>query len=267
MGVLCKDLIVQLERIAPEYLAEDWDNVGLQVGRLDKDIDKILVTLDVTKEIIVMAIREKVDIIIAHHPLIFKGIKKVTTEDYLGSNIQQLIKSDISVYAMHTNIDISKHGLATKLAEKLDLKHLMILKEDKDEQGVVQGIGRVGELPKPISFETLVDNLKSILKCDIIRYAGNKDINIRKVAICPGSGMDYMKQAHSKDADVYITGDLKHHQALEVQEMDFLVIDASHYYTEKIFEEIIHESIEGYAHQHRIEILVPYFEESPIKYL
>ena len=79
--------------------------------------------------------------------------------------------------------------------------------------------------------------------------------------------MDYMKQAHSKDADVYITGDLKHHQALEVQEMDFLVIDASHYYTEKIFEEIIHESIEGYAHQHRIEILVPYFEESPIKYL
>ncbi|HCC06601.1 MAG TPA: Nif3-like dinuclear metal center hexameric protein [Clostridiales bacterium] len=267
MSALCKDIIVQLEKIAPVSLSMNWDNVGLQLGRLDKNIDKILVTLDITKEIIDMAIHEDIDFIISHHPLIFKGIKSVTADDYLGRNIQQLIKNDISVYAMHTNIDISKHGLATKLAERLELKHLTILEETKEENGVMQGVGRIGEFQKPISFETLVTTLKNILKCDTIRYSGNKNKLIRKVAICPGSGMDFMKKAYSKNADVYITGDLKYHQALEAKEMDFLVIDAEHYYTEKIFEEIIQEYLEGYAHQRRIEIICPYFEESPIKYI
>ncbi|HBY20156.1 MAG: Nif3-like dinuclear metal center hexameric protein [Clostridiales bacterium GWE2_32_10] len=267
MSVMCNDIINKLEKIAEESLAESWDNVGLQIGRNEKHVDKILVTLDVTSKIIEMAIHEKVDLIISHHPLIFKGIHNVKTDNYLGDNIYKLIKNDISVYSMHTNMDISKHGLASKLAEKLDLRHIMILDEKRNEKGEVHGLGRIGELPKPVSFETFIKNLKKILKCDVMRYAGNRDTTIRKVALCPGSGMEFMHLARSKNADVYVTGDLKYHQAVEADEMDFLVIDAEHYYTEKIFEEIICEHLHGYAHEHKLQIITPSSEQSPIKYI
>src|SRR5690554_4860082 len=123
----CKDLIAAMEKLAPEYLAAEWDNVGLQIGSMEDDVKKILVTLDVTEAVIDEAIEENIDIIISHHPFIFKAINNITMNDTKGRIINKLIKNDINLYVSHTNMDIAENGLNDMLAKKLKLENIKVL--------------------------------------------------------------------------------------------------------------------------------------------
>ena len=129
--IKCREIILHLEKLAPPNLAESWDNVGLIVGNYEQDVRNILVTLDVTPQVVHEAINKKIDLIISHHPMIFKPLKKITEDDVVGNMVYRLIQNNISVYAIHTNMDIVKGGLNDILASLLQLEELEVLEELK----------------------------------------------------------------------------------------------------------------------------------------
>ena len=149
MAVKCSDIINIMEEYANPNLAEDWDNVGLMVGDENRTISKILVALDIDDKIIDEAIEKKCDMIITHHPFIFKGIKSIKASDTLGNRIIKLIKNNICVFSAHTNLDIAINGTSDTFAKLLNLEKISNLFE-KDNSLV--GLGRVGQLEEDHAF-------------------------------------------------------------------------------------------------------------------
>ena len=145
----CKDVIACLEKIAPRCFAEKWDNVGLIAGREDKEINKILIALDPTSEVVEEAVSWGADLLITHHPLIFSGIKSVTTNDFIGKRVFHLIYNDICYYAMHTNFDVM--GMADAVADELKLEKSQVLDVTFQDEISKEGIGRMGELSLTMS--------------------------------------------------------------------------------------------------------------------
>lgn len=243
----CKNVVELLNHLAPETLACEWDNVGLTVGRLDKNVSKILVALEVTNDVVNKAIEEQADMIITHHPLIFQSQKKINSESSLGRMLLCLMRYDIACYAMHTNFDAVSGGMADLAAERLELKNVGVLAEEaeyQDEDGTIKmaGIGRVGLIGEEVLLQELCTKIKKKFGAQVLNvYASeNKmDSYISKVAIVPGSGKEYMKDAIQKQAEVLITGDVTHHAGLEAVEEGLIVIDAGHYRLEHIFIEFM----------------------------
>lgn len=229
----CSTVIEQLEKIAPPYLAEKWDNVGLLTGRKDKEIKKIVLALDPSGKVIEEAIATKADMLITHHPLIFSGMKSVTKEHFIGKRVFDLIQNDICYYAMHTNFDVM--GMADAVADQLELEKCRVLDITYQDEISEEGIGRVGELSRTMSLEEFAHYLKE--KCQVtgMRIFGDPGKLVDTVALVPGSGKDYISAAMSLKADVFITGDLGHHHGLDSLEQNLALIDAGHYGLEKIF--------------------------------
>ena len=238
--MLCGDLICYLEEYAPVELAEEWDNPGMQVGDLNQEVKKIMTALDATDSVIEQAIREGVDLIITHHPLLFKPLKRITEEDFIGKRIRKLIRNNISLYSMHTNCDIAKMAdYSAFLLELEDTEPLGgIVKlpdtlsggEFKNDRKL--GIGKVGNLKEKLTLKGLCDKIKNRFNLNNIKVSGDMDAVIKRVAICPGSGHDYIEDATAKKAQVLITGDLGHHAVLDARERGLYLIDAGHFGTE-----------------------------------
>lgn len=236
MNIKVSDINSFFEEKAPLFLAEVWDNVGLLLGSMDKEVHKVLVCLDVTKAVVSEAINLKVNMIISHHPLIFKGIKSICEDSPKGSVIYSLIKNNISVYCAHTNLDVADEGVNEQLAKCIGLTNLKNLREYKVEKvsGKVYGLGRYGELEKPLSLTDLISLVKNKLSVDNIRLIGSIDRDIETVAVFCGSfDEDYSGFLKSK-ADILLTSDLKYHISADMKEMGLCVIDAGHFNTEKI---------------------------------
>lgn len=239
--MLCGDLIKYLEKYAPTELAEKWDNPGMQVGDLNQEVKKIMTALDATDSVIEQAIKERVDILITHHPMLFKPLKKITEEDFVGRRIRKLIRNNISVYAMHTNCDIAKMAdysafmlkLSDKepLGESVGLSDKLLLNEEF-KNNKEMGIGKVGNLTEELTLGELCKKVKKEFNLDYIRVSGDIEAVIKRVAICPGSGHDYIEDAIAKKAQVFITGDLGHHAVLDARERGLYLIDAGHFGTE-----------------------------------
>lgn len=245
----CKNVVEVLNRLAPESLACSWDNVGLSVGRLDKNVSKILVALEVTGHVIQKAIEEQADMIITHHPLIFQPQKKINSETALGRMLLRLMRYDISCYAMHTNFDAVSGGMADLAAERLGLKQVSVLADEqtyRDADGAekLAGIGRVGVIGEEILLQELCTRIKKKFGVQVLSvYAGEEkmDSYVSRVAIVPGSGRDYIPNAIGCRAEVFITGDVTHHVGLEAAEEGIILIDAGHYRLEHIFVEFMEQ--------------------------
>ena len=229
----CKEMLEALEKIAPSCLAEKWDNVGLLVGREDKEIKKILLALDPGTQVIEEAIRENVDLLITHHPLIFSGLKAVTRQDFIQRRVYDLIANDICYYAMHTNFDVM--GMADAVADQLELEKCRVLEVTYQDEIAVEGIGRIGELSRTMSLEEFALYLKEKCKIEGMRVYGEPSRLVDTVALVPGAGKDYIQEAIRQKVDVYITGDLGHHHGLDAMEEQLALIDAGHYGLEKVF--------------------------------
>lgn len=243
----CKNVVELLNELAPESLACEWDNVGLIVGRFDKNVSKILVALEMTNDVVNKAIEEQADMIITHHPLVFHAQKKINSETSLGRMLLCLMRYDIACYAMHTNFDAVAGGMADLAAERLELKNIDVLAEEQeyqDKNGTVKkaGIGRVGVIGEEVLLQELCTKIKKKFGVQVLNvYASeNKmDSYISKVAIVPGAGKDYMNEAIKKQVEVLITGDVTHHAGLEAVEEGLILIDAGHYRLEQIFIEFM----------------------------
>lgn len=235
----CSDLINELENFAPIYLAESWDNPGLIVGDTENDINKVLVALDVTDEVVDESISVGADIIITHHPMLFSAVKKITNETSIGARLRKLIKNDIAHFALHTNLDIAFGGTNDELARISGLKDIEILRESCQQNGQVNGLGRIGNLEKQTTFGDFARIIKKELGLNSLRIVGDTEKKIRRVGLCTGSGFEFMVDAVKKGADVFITADLRYHESQKALEAGICVIDATHYASENIIVPVI----------------------------
>ncbi len=235
----CSEVIACLEKIAPRCFAEKWDNVGLLAGRDDKEINKILLALDPTSDVVEEAAAWGADLLITHHPLIFSGIKSVTTSDFIGKRVFNLIFQDICYYAMHTNFDVM--GMADAVADELELEKSQVLDVTFQDEISKEGIGRIGEVSRTMSLEECAKYVKDKCKLSSVKVFGDPHKLIDVVALIPGSGKDYIDIAIAKGAQVVITGDIGHHNGLDAVEKGLAVIDAGHYGLEKIFTSYMEE--------------------------
>lgn len=335
MPVKCQTVINLIDQFAPKRLAEDWDNIGLNVGDNTIEITGVFVTLDVNQDTVNEALSMGANFIVAHHPLIFKPVKNIRADQPMGRLLTKIIKNDISVFCVHTNLDSAQDGVNQTLAEIFDLQNVEVLNPDKPEKifkivvfvpeshfevvreavtkagagwiggysdctfsvagtgtfkptvgckpfigqpGFVEnvaevrletvvkenqlervvramvkahpyeevaydvyplandagklGLGRIGFLKKPVKFHYFMDMTKELLKVSTLRYGGDPNSEVQKIAVCGGSGASFMKKAAFFGADVLLTGDIKYHEAQNAIEMDMKFVDAGHYPTE-----------------------------------
>ncbi|MCL2708297.1 MAG: Nif3-like dinuclear metal center hexameric protein [Defluviitaleaceae bacterium] len=222
-----------IERFAPLSSAEDWDNTGLLAGSGKKMVSKIIVALDATLPVIKEAVDGGYDMLITHHPLIFEPLKRIVESDPLGAKLLQLIKNDITLYCAHTNLDVAEGGLNDITFDALGLIDKGPLLSPIDD-GL--SLGRTGFLREAISLERFIDSLAERLAIEAreIRYAGDLTKTVKKVGICVGdaSGRRYMRAAADSGCDVYVTGDVRYHSALDAIDLNLCVVDVTHYRSE-----------------------------------
>ncbi len=223
------DITNYLESFAPLNLQEPYDNAGLIVGSSQREISKVLICLDATEEVVAEAIVKGCELIIAHHPIIFSGLKKITGASYIERVIINAIKSDIAIYAAHTNLDNIKHGVNGKIAEKLKVKNCKILAPKVD---LNTGSGMIGDLDHALSEKDFLNFLKEQMNCEVIRHTKFLKKNIQKVAICGGSGSFLLKNAILQRADAFVSADFKYHQFFDADNK-ILIADIGHYESEQ----------------------------------
>lgn len=217
------DLVKLLEELMPSNLAEDWDNVGLMIGRKAKTVKKILLALDLSKEVVEQAVAQKIDLIITHHPAIFKKLKRVVDNDWQQDLLLTLAENGIAVYSAHTNLDCVSTGVNDVLAKLLKLDDIEVLDDSN-------GLGRIGVVEEAF-LEEYAQVVKVALKADyvVVADAGKK---VHRVAVCGGAGSDLIDLALAKGADTLVTGDVKYHSAQQAVFSGLNIIDAGHQPTE-----------------------------------
>lgn len=235
----CQAIIDIIERLAPKRLAEDWDNPGLLVGSPSAEVQKVLICLDVSLEVVQQAIEAEAQLIVAHHPMIFHGIRHIRTDLYDGKMLQLLLQHNMAVYAAHTNLDVAKGGVNDVLAARVGLEKIEGFEVTNPETG--DTIGRVGYLPEPMSLEAFADQVKAGLQADHVRLVKANDKLIRKVALCSGAGADFIGKAAFKGADAYLIADVKYHDAQRAIQQNINLIDGGHFATEFPVVEVLAE--------------------------
>ena len=237
----CKKVIEILEKQSPKSYACDWDNVGLLVGREDKEIQKIYIALDATDEAIEEAIANGADMLLTHHPMIFKGMKRVTQEDFIGRRIIRLIQNDMVYYAMHTNFDVM--GMADLAADYLGISDTRVLEITSVSETGEEGIGRYGSLKKEMTVRECCEEVKQAFSLENVKVFGDLERKVKTAAISPGSGRSVISNALQAGVDVLITGDIDHHTGIDTVAQGLAIIDAGHYGTEYIFMEDMKERL------------------------
>lgn len=241
MSVKCSDIINLMDKYAPPCLAEDWDNVGLLVGRSEKEVKCVLAALDINDEVIDEAVEKGADLIVTHHPIIFRGIKSVNDKTPLGRRIIRLISNDIAVFSAHTNLDCAEGGTNSTLAELLSLSDIRGLAE---EEGGAP-MGRVGKLEREMTLGEFVLRVKGVLGADRLSVCGDTNKKVKSVGICTGKGASFMAAAKNAGADVFITGDFGYHEGQSANDMGLCVIDGTHYLTEALVVPVLCEYIKS----------------------
>ncbi|MHB9095858.1 MAG: Nif3-like dinuclear metal center hexameric protein [Eubacteriales bacterium] len=335
MPVKCQTIISLIERLAPKSLAEDWDNVGIQVGDQTLETGAVLVSLDLNPQVVSEALSLGANLVVTHHPVIFKPLKNIRADLPMGRMLTDIIKNDIVVYSAHTNLDSAGEGVNQVLAELLELEEIQVLNPEKSEKlykivvfipdshandvgqamtkagagwignysdctfsvkgkgtfkategcspfigqvGILEetpeirletvvkenqvnrvikamvnahpyeevaydlyplankagelGLGRVGRLKQAIKLSQFMDLAKKLLKVAEVRYCGDLEAEVRKIAVCGGSGASLIHKASFAGADVFLTGDIKYHEAQEAAALGLNLVDAGHFATE-----------------------------------
>lgn len=239
------EILSYITEVAPLQWQENYDNSGLLVGDANALVDRVLLTVDVTEEVIDEAVDNSIKLIISHHPLIFKGLKNILADDTLGRIITKAIKNDISIAAMHTNLDNSFYGVNRILAENLGLKDLQILSPNsvsRPDDDIQVGSGMIGVFEKEMSETDFMNLVKDKLNVAAIRHSSLLSRPVKKVALCGGSGAFLIEDAKRCDADVYLTADVKYHDFFNADN-EILIIDAGHFETEQFTKQLIADII------------------------
>ncbi|MFL0251164.1 Nif3-like dinuclear metal center hexameric protein [Clostridium neuense] len=230
MSFKVKDLCYIIEEFAPKNLKEDYDNVGLMVGNTEAEVNSVLMALDCTLDVIDEAVLKKCNTIVTHHPLLFRRPNSITNETLQGTKILRLAENKINLYSAHTNFDSVQGGLNDIIVELLGFGRGKVIAASYGNDN--SGIGRLVELRTPITLENLCLNVKNKLGIKKLRYCGNDNTKIYKVAIINGSGQDFFESSKKLGVQCIITGDTSYHYVSDYNELGMCIIDAGHFGTE-----------------------------------
>ena len=240
-------MLSALERFAPLPLQESWDNAGLQLGLTEAEVSGALLCIDVNEAIIDEAIAKGCNLVVSHHPLLFRGLKQISGETQVQRCVIKALKHDIVVVSMHTNMDNAKHGVNWKIAEKLGLTDVAFFAQ-KTVDGVEAGSGVVGRLTEPLAAIDFIQRLKQRFGVACVQCNELLARNINKVAICGGAGDFLLDEAIAQGADAFVTGEMHYHQYFGYeQRIQICVIGhyQSEQYTAEIFRDIINRECPG----------------------
>lgn len=254
MNYTNRHILEFLEEWAPQSTKLEYDNVGLLIGNEDHEVSKIITCLDVTPDIINEAIESGADLVVAHHPLIFRKLSRITSSDSIGALIYRLIRNDIHLIAAHTNLDAAPGGVSFVLAERLGLRQIQFLKPGGPtdagidtgaiySNGPASGFGAIGELPGIMSTHSFLSLVGDRLGSGGIRYSGSP-AQVKNVAVCGGAGSFLAEEAMGKGADAFVTADLKYHDFFTGTD-SFLLVDAGHYETEVPINKVLRDRLRG----------------------
>ena len=233
--VLLREITNSIESVAPRSAQCEWDNSGLQVGDPECDIQSVLLTTDVTPEVVNESIMRGCQLIVSHHPLLFHGLKQVCGQSSQARVVEQAIRHGIAIYSAHTNLDVAADGINVRLAKKLGLHDFRFMRED--------ALGVIGQLQEPMAYEAFLAFIRTTLQTTYIRYTRPAKSQVQHVALCGGSGAELIGEAIAQGADVLLTADCKYH---EFQDADGEIglVDIDHWVSERHAREIFRDIIE-----------------------
>ena len=265
-----KQVLEALERFAPLPLQESWDNAGLQVGLTEAEVSGALLCLDVTEHIIDEAVRRGCNLVVSHHPLLFRGLKQVADLNDVQRTVRRAIKQDIAVISMHTNLDSARGGVNFKIAERLGLQNVHFGLEpwpftaSEDQRALPAGQWVMGELKEPMPSRDFVLYVKRQLEADSAMCNELLRRPVRRVAICGGAGDFVLDEAVRSGADAFITGEMHYHQYFgHEQQLQICVV--GHYESEHFTTELLRDIIARECPGVRTEIAET--NTNPILYL
>ena len=236
-------MLSALEQFAPLPLQESWDNAGLQLGLTEADVSGALLCLDVNEAIIDEALRKGCNLVVSHHPLLFRGLKRIAGENQVQRTVMKAIKHDVVVVSMHTNMDNAKGGVNWKIAERLGLTNVQFFAQ-KVVDGVEAGSGVVGDLPGEMAANDFIQLVKRQFGVACAQCNELLQRPVRRVAVCGGAGDFLLDDALGQGADAFITGEMHYHQYFGYeQRIQICVIGhyQSEQYTAEVFRDIIRQ--------------------------
>ncbi|CAH0998762.1 GTP cyclohydrolase 1 type 2 [Neolewinella maritima] len=228
-----------LETIAPGHLQESYDNAGLIVGHPATEVTGILTSLDCTEAVIEEAAARGCNVVVAHHPIVFRGLKRLNGTNYVERTVIRAIQLGVAIYAIHTNLDNVRHrGVNERIAQQLDLENLRLLRS-KNEEGTV-GSGMVGELPEPMLETAFLSMLRERMQTEVVRHTALLDREVTTVAVAGGAGGFLLDDAKRAGAQVFVTADYKYHEFFDA-DGEVVICDIGHYESEQFTTQLLAE--------------------------
>ena len=258
--MILQDIINIIESVAPLSYQEAWDNSGLQVGDRNAEVHEALLTVDVTESVVNEAISLGCDLIVSHHPLLFRGLKHLTGATPQERCVELAIRHHIAIYSAHTSMDCYLHGVSGRMAEKLGIRDYRILSAAGENTHV--GLGVIGKMETPMEPEQLVAHIASAFAAphSAMRWVEGRTGQVSTIAICGGAGAEFVEQAIAQGADVFISADFKYHE-LQSAFQRIMVVDMDHWVSEHYTREIFEELLSPY-----ISTRIATTDESPVRY-
>lgn len=255
--VKVRDIYQYLDSVAPFATQMDFDNAGLLVGSEDMDVERVMVALDVTAQVVREAARKRCQLIVSHHPLIFHPLKAVNPTDPTQAVVTQLIRKNIAVISAHTNLDMASGGVNDVLMERLGVQTLGVLEKMGD-----CGMGRWGEFSEPMTARDFAAHVKKALGTRAVRAVPG-DRPVKKVAVCGGAGGDMVELAARMGMDAYVTADIKHHEFLAAQALGITLLDAGHYATENPMMSVLADRLRDVFDAKGVEVFLSKSHKEP----
>jgi len=251
-----------LETLAPLALQEDYDNAGLQVGLIEDEVTGVLLCLDITEDIVAEALRLGCNLVVSHHPLIFRPLKRVTGATYQQRCVMEAVRHGIALYSAHTNLDNAEDGVNYRIASLIGLRSLEWLEEKPAAEGLAGGSGVIGDLPTPENATDFLRRLKDSFGVKCLMHTDPSGLTLRRIALCGGAGSFLMDDARAKGADAFITGEISYHHYFDADGM--LLVALGHYESERFTPDLLRDFLAARFPDLRIEMTS--VDTNPIHY-
>ena len=255
-----EDIAAFLEQFAPPELAEDWDNVGLLVGDRHRSVGRVMTCLTVTPASAAEAIERRAELIVAHHPLPFQPLKRLTADTTVGRLLLDLTAVRIAVYSPHTALDSAPKGINQRLAAGLGLRGIWPLVPHDQRQGA----GRWGWLPEPLTLGQLADRVKEFLLIERLQMVGDSERSIRTVAVACGAGGELLNAAREVGCDCMVIGETRFHTCLEAEAAGIGLLLPGHYASERFAVDSLAEALAGQFPE--LEVWASRREQDPVRW-
>ena len=249
-----KEITDAIEQYAPLRLQEEWDNAGIQVGDPEAQVTGVLLCTDATEAVVAEAVSRGFNLVVSHHPLIFRGLKKIMGRTPVERTVAMAIKHDVTIYSAHTNMDSAWHGVSFRMADKIGMTDVEFLDAGHvdpygEQDCATAGCGVIGNI-EPMKATEVLARVKTAFEVGAVRYSGDGERIVTRVALCGGAGGFLLDKAVEQGAQLYVTADMRYHDFLDNSQR-IVVADIGHYesehFTKEIFLEIIQKKNPTFA--------------------